>query len=122
MSILEKLGQEEIRKQQLVLNSGVVTNNFISFYLDEIGKAVPKDIRLSEMYVFPVIEKLKEKRKVEIDQSKIEILGWTKSNTVLDDWIESIDRQDWVKSVELMNYQKLSNDESSFKMIVFLEQ
>lgn len=122
LSILDKLKQEEIRKQQLVVNSGVVTTNFISFYLDEIGKDVPKDIRLSEMYVFPVKEKLKEKRKVEIDQTKIEILGWTKSNIVLDDWIERLNRQDWVKSVELLNYQKLANDESSFKMILFLAE
>lgn len=122
LSILENLNQEEFRKQQLVLSSGVSTTHFVSFYLDEIGKSVPKNIRLSELYAFPLVEKLKEKRKVEIDKTKIEITGWTDNNVVLDDWIETIDRNDWVKSVELMNYQKLANNESSFKLIIFLAQ
>ncbi len=120
--ILESLNQEELRKQQLVLSSGVSTTHFISFYLDEIGKSVPKNIRLSALYAFPLAEKLKEKRKVEIDKTKIEITGWTNNNVVLDDWIEDLDRNDWVKSVELMNYQKLVNNESSFKLIIFLVQ
>lgn len=122
LSILENLNQEELRKQQLVLSSGVSTTHFVSFYLDEIGKSVPKNIRLSELYAFPLVEKLKEKRKVEIEKTKIEITGWTDNNVILDDWIESIDRNDWVKSVELMNYQKLANNESSFKLIIFLAQ
>lgn len=122
LSILENLEQEELRKQQLVLSAGVSITHFISFYLDEIGKSVPKNIRLSELYAFPLAEKLKEKRKVEIDKTKIEITGWTDNNVILDDWIETIDRNEWVKSVELMNYQKLANDESSFKLIIFLAQ
>lgn len=122
LSVLANLEQEEIRKQQLVLSSGVSTTNFISYYLDEIGKSVPNSIRLSELHVFPLTEKLKEKRKVEIDKTKIEITGWTNNNVILDDWIETIDRNDWVRSVELMNYQKLANDESSFKLIIFLEE
>src|SRR5690606_10658990 len=88
LTILSQLEQEEIRKQQLLLTSGVAANHFVSFYLDKIGESVPKEIRLSEMIVFPLKEKLKDKRKVDVDQKKIEISGWTSDNVVLDDWIE----------------------------------
>lgn len=122
LSILNQLEQEEIRKQQLVLSSGVSSNHFISYYLDEIGKGVPKEIRLSEMYVFPLKEKLKDKRKVEVDQKKIEISGWTSDNVVLDDWIEDMDKAAWVGSVELLNYQKMANNDAGFKLIILLAE
>ncbi len=119
LSLLERLNQEEIRKKQLAMNSNTNTTYFISYYLDEIGKSVPNKIRLSEMYVFPLSQKLKEKRKVELDKTRIEISGWTNDNIILDDWIEKLDRQDWIKSVELIHYHK-SNDEAEFKVIIFL--
>ena len=70
------------------------------------------------MSVFPLTENLKEKRKVEIDQSKIQISGWTSSNVVLDDWIETINREEWVKSVELINYQKINDKDALFNLII----
>ncbi len=121
LSLLDKLNQEEIRKRQLVANSNTNTTFFISYYLDEIGKSVPEKIRLLEMYVFPLTQKLKEKRKVEIDKTRIEVTGWAYDNIVLDDWIEKLDRQDWVKSVELVNYHR-NNDEAEFKIIIFLTE
>lgn len=121
LSLLDKLNQEEIRKRQLVANSNTNTTFFISYYLDEIGKSVPEKIRLLEMYVFPLTQKLKEKRKVEINKTRIEVTGWAYDNIVLDDWIEKLDRQDWVKSVELVNYHR-NDDEAEFKIIIFLAE
>lgn len=118
LSILDQLSQEEMRKQQLVQNSGSISKNYIAYYLDELGVSVPKDIRLGEMNVFPLTENLKEKRKVEIDQSKIQISGWTSSNVVLDDWIETINREEWVKSVELINYQKINDKDALFNLTI----
>lgn len=121
LSLLDKLTQEEIRKKQLVVNSNTNTTFFVAYYLDEIGKSVPEKIRLLEMHVFPLTQKLKEKRKVEIDKYRIEVTGWTYDNIVLDNWIERLDRQDWVKSVELVNYHR-NNDEAEFKIIIFLPE
>lgn len=121
LSLLDKLAQEEIRKKQLAVNSAGNTPYFVSYYLDEIGKSVPEKIRLLEMYVFPLAEKLKEKRKVEVDKSRIEVTGWTYDNIVLDDWIEKLERQDWIKSVELINYHQ-NDDEAEFKIIIFLPE
>ncbi|MBX2950842.1 MAG: hypothetical protein KF704_16295 [Crocinitomicaceae bacterium] len=121
LSMLDKLTQEEIRKRQLATNSNNNTPFFTSYYLDEIGKSVPEKIRLLEMYVFPLTQKLKEKRKVEIDKHRIEVKGWTYDNIILDDWIERLDRQDWIKSIELVNYHQ-GDGEAEFKIIIFLSE
>lgn len=122
LTILNKLEQEEIRKQQLLTTSGVASNQFVSFYLDKIGESVPREIRLSEMIVFPLKEKLKDKRKVEISQEKIEISGWTSDNVILDDWIEKLDKAAWIKSIELLNYQKTPASEAEFRIIILLNE
>lgn len=121
LSMLDRLNQEKMRKEQLVLSAGVNSTSFLSFYLDEIGESVPKAIKLEEMIVFPVVGKLKNKRKVEVNQNNIHVLGETKGNEVLDDWMEEMDRFEWVGSVELINYLKVSDKLAEFELMITLE-
>jgi Tfp pilus assembly protein PilN len=120
LTLIDQLDQEKIRKEQLIETSGLSGNKFISFYLDKIGQSVPPSIYLKEMTVFPLVEKLKDKRKVSVDTQKIEILGLTGSSVVFDDWIEKMNRLEWVKSVEVMNYSKINESQAEFKLIMFL--
>jgi Tfp pilus assembly protein PilN len=121
LAMLDRLNQEKMRKEKVVMSAGVTSNHFLAFYMDEIGKSVPKNIRLSEMKVFPVAGKLKNKQKVEVEKDQISIIGVTKGNVVLDDWIEAMNRFDWVQSVELLNYLKDGEDIAEFELIMTLE-
>lgn len=118
LSLLGRLEQEKVRKEQLILTSGINSKSFLSYYIDEIGKTVPPSIKLSEMYIFPLKERLKQKRKVEIDQESIEIRGFTNSSTILDDWMEKMNRFDWIERVELLNYSKLGEIQAEFKLYI----
>ncbi len=119
LSLLEGLKEEQKRKEQLIASAGVNSRHFLAFYLDKIGKSVPKDITLSEMFLFPVEGKLKDKQKVEVNQEKIRVAGSTKGNEILDDWMEAIDRLKWVHSVELINYLT-SEDQAEFELEIVL--
>lgn len=121
LSMLERLKQEKTRKEQLISSAGVNAPNFLAFYLDEIGKSVPKPVTLSDMTVFPIIGKMKNKRKVEVDKTQVRIGGITKGNEILDDWMEKMDRFDWVKSVELLNYLKSDDQWAEFELVITLE-
>lgn len=120
ISMLDRLSQEKIRKEQLINNAGVNALSFLSYYMDEIGESVPESITLSDMTVFPVVGKLKAKQRVEVDQRHIWIAGITKDNEILDDWIEKMDRFEWVKSVELLNYLKSTDDWAEFELQITL--
>lgn len=116
LSLMDRLDQEIIRKKQLMQDAGVGSSRFISYYLDEIGVSVPGDIKLTDLIVFPVEGKLKNKKKVEILKNRIEVSGVTNGNIILDDWIEKLDRNEWVISIELVNYQKDKNGAATFKL------
>ncbi len=122
LSLLDRLEQEKTRKEQLILNSGINSKSFISFYIDVLGKSVPSSISLTEMYFFPIKERLKEKRKVDINQELIEVNGITRSSAVLDDWMEKTNRLEWVQRVELLNYSKINESQATFKLIVSINK
>ncbi len=122
LSMLDRLEQEKRRKEQLISSAGVTSPSFLSFYLDKIGECVPASVTLSEMTVFPVVDKLKDKQKVEVDSRRIWIAGSTKGNEILDDWIEKMDRFDWVKSIELLNYLKSTDEWAEFEIVINLAE
>lgn len=120
LSLLDRLEQEKSRKEQLVANAGVTSPKFLSFYLDEIGTTVPETIDLQELQLFPLDGKLKNKQKVSIHSNRIVIEGTTPNNVVLDDWIEYMDRFEWVQSIELLHYGKVSEKQAEFKLEITL--
>ena len=120
LALLDRLEQEKIRKEQLVFSTGVNSSRFLSYYLDEIGRTVPEKVNLRELEVFPLDGKMKNKRKVEVDESSIRISGSTQGNEMLDDWIERMDRFEWVQSVELLNYLKTEGDRADFILTITL--
>jgi Tfp pilus assembly protein PilN len=121
LALLDRLEQEKIRKEQLVFSAGVNSSRFLSYYLDEIGQTVPKQVNLQELEVFPLEGKLKDKRKVEVNQQQIRVSGTTLGNEILDDWIERMDRFDWVHGIELLNYSKLEGDRADFIVLITLD-
>lgn len=122
LSLLDRLDQEKTRKEQLVANAGVTAPKFLSYYLDEIGKTVPKTIDLQELYLFPLDGKLKNKKKVNILNDRIVLQGTSPDNVTLDDWIEHMDRFDWIQSIELLHYGKVSQKQAEFKLEITLSK
>lgn len=119
-AVIDRIKQEKQRKLILFQNSGIQSGNLLSFYTDEIGSTVPKDILLTEMSVFPLAQQLKPKHKVETDNSKIVIHGITSNSKVLDDWMEDLEKKEWVQSVEVINYSRTDDKHSVFHIIIHI--
>jgi len=122
LAMLDRLVQEKNRKKQLISSAGTASPRFLSFYLDEIARTVPQSVDLQELALFPLQEKLKQKQKVDIVSNEAIIMGTTPNNMILDDWIELMDRYEWVASIELLNYSKTTEKEATFKLLITLNQ
>ena len=46
------------------------------------------------------------------------IIGYTPNSQVLDDWMEKMNRYEWVESVELLNYLESTNSKAEFKLLI----
>lgn len=121
-AVIDRIKQEKQRKLILFQNSGMQSGNLLSYYADEIGATVPKDIQFTEMELFPLIQQLKPKHKVETDNSKIVIQGITLNSKILDDWMEDLEKKQWIQSVEVMNYSRLDDRNSIFHIIIHIRE
>ncbi|MGV3610293.1 MAG: hypothetical protein ACO1N0_05060 [Fluviicola sp.] len=121
-AVIDRIKQEKQRKLILFQNSGMQSHNLLSYYADEVGASVPKEIQFTEMELFPLTQQLKPKHKVETDNSKIIIQGITLNSKVLDDWMEDLEQKEWVQSVEVINYSRLDDRNSIFHIIIHLHQ
>jgi hypothetical protein len=121
LSLFEKLKQEKTRKELLIDNAGVYQKHFLTFYLDKISGTIPSKIDLQELYLFPLKEALKEKRKVELEKLTINLVGTTPTSELLEEWMNKLNRFSWIKSVQLVNYLKSEGD-ASFKLLITLQE
>ena len=65
---------------------------------------------------------MKPKHKVETDNSRIIIHGITLNSKVLDDWMEDLEKKEWVRSVEVINYSRLDERNSIFHISIHIRE
>lgn len=118
---IDYLSTEIDRKSQLVRTSGILNYRFISFYLDQLGETISKDIRLTELTVFPLKKQLKQKKRPEFAQSNILISGLSISSTSLENWLKKVDRLEWMGKSEILNFSKKSDKVGVFTVKLFIK-
>jgi len=101
---INELEEEKTRKEILLRTSGVLSRKYISFYLAEISNTVPRAISFSRFTVKPLKKEIKQKLKIEIDNQLIFVKGTTKSPSHLSDWILELKAFEWVRKVEIEDY------------------
>ncbi len=102
--------QELVGRINLLNNTGVSGRTNLSFFADRIGVLTPKSIRLLEMEIVPVVKKLKEDEKVELDPTVIFIEGVAPNSLDLNEWLSKLDEEDWIEETTLVNYSQTNKE------------
>lgn len=119
LALIDQLSLEIERKQNLIQSSGIYKKDALSKYVDELVLTVPTTIQLKILSVFPFLNEPKQKKKVEVDKSKVFLTGEVASSFVFESWIRSVEEIAWVKEVVIKNYQKGSSN-SIFEIDIIL--
>jgi hypothetical protein len=122
LSMIDRLNQEKQRKSILIENSGIKTNRFVSYYIDKIGATVKPGISLTKLETFPLIDGLKPKKKVEVSNDFIQIEGICPNSEILDNWVETLQKEEWIESVELVNYIRQTENQANFELSIKIIQ
>ena len=121
-SILNQL-QKRILNKELRLHSILNSKNSkTSYYLDELGKLVPKSVYLKNMQYQPLMKPIRDDKAIDLIDNIIQISGTTEENNQFTLWFDNLEIQEWVNSVEIMDYEYLSNSSANFTLKVFLNQ
>ncbi|MEX1193171.1 MAG: hypothetical protein WED10_00020 [Brumimicrobium sp.] len=119
---IDLIDQEISRKKQLILTSGIIGGTRFSYYLDQIGTSLPKEIILDEIQIYPLEKKLKQKEKPIFKEGKILISGNTQHSKSIDELISELNSLEWVKKVAITSFIKNDDNKDSFFQIKITEK
>ena len=84
---------------------GILDASRTSYYSDQIAATVPTSIQLTELSINPLEKKLRKGEQEMVFQTNlIQVSGRAKRSTHLNNWIKTLKKYDWIKSVSILNY------------------
>lgn len=102
------------RKQERVETLSASANSKATYYLDLFAQNIPNSILLDEIKYQPLAKPLREKKPVLLEEKVLLISGISKDVNEFSLWIEALEKQEWVNSVETLDYDYISKSTSSF--------
>ena len=104
-----KILQEELKKkEEFIQSQGLLASSRSSYYFDRMVACMPEKIMLTSMQYQPLIKKLKEGSRPEINFFLIKISGKASNSAYLNDWMKKIKREDWVSNVQTLRFSQES--------------
>lgn len=115
---IEVLEKEKEDKKNMIKESGILTRHFLSYYNYQILSSVPETIILNSLYVAPLKEEIKDKHKVLITSTQIDLEGQTFDEDEFDKWLIRLKKMQWVEKLEIKSIKKNKKGETHFLIIL----
>lgn len=101
---ITQLLEEYQKKKSLIEQAGIFEHKKISVYADKIAASLPQDIVLRELYFNPEEGETEEDSLIDFKQNQLIIKGNCSKSLLLNDWVNVLKSQSFVKSVNLENF------------------
>lgn len=121
LSQIEQLSSEINRKKELISSSAVSSASYLSFYIDEIVCSVPSGIKLDYLDVYPLVDKLKQKRRINLEES-IQVEGVVNDSRVMDNWVLDLEKLPWTSKIQIVNFSRTKNSKAQFEIKIFIAE
>lgn len=114
----DQLLQERNRKFALYQFSGLNSSTYFYQLIDELTLSTPEEIKLQELVVFPLRQNSGSNKQLEFDRTVINVIGNSPNSMLLNNWITFLNKLSWVKSVEIVSFEKSPLKGSQFLLRV----
>lgn len=92
------------KKKSLIEQTGIFENKKLSVYADKIASSLPNDILLRDLYFNPQTEETEEDSLVSFNNNELIIKGNCTKSLLLNEWVNVLKSQSYVKSVNLESF------------------
>lgn len=103
---MDSLKAEFQNKEVLIEENGLMTGTRYSFYADRIASLVPEQVALTKLDINPVLSKSGMEKELRFNRNLMLIKGQCKSGFVLDEWMDKLRNESWIKYMEVLQYQQ----------------
>lgn len=118
---VNKIKQRIIVKEEKVKNIVGKTASQSSLIINEIANKVPSSILLTEMTFSPLEKKIKLEEPILTLEKTITISGTTIANDAFTNWVEKIEKLNWVDKVLITHFGKNDLNETVFSIKITLK-
>lgn len=102
---IETLEKQVKEKEYFLQSAGWLSSPKTSFFADQIAASIPASIKLKDLKINPLNNKISKKARKQIFQSDtIYIAGTCSSPTVLNPWMRALKNEQWIKEANNINY------------------
>jgi Tfp pilus assembly protein PilN len=110
----EDLEKELNEKRALLDQNGIMDRSLTSFYADRLAAELPASISWTQLAIHPLKKEKGEtlENVFLFDKATVRISGRCKQSVVLNEWIKSLRKVEWIKDVALSNYTQDNIKES----------
>lgn len=113
---LESLDASVKTKEARVTIMTTLSNSKSTFYLDWIANNLPTTILLNELVYQPLIKPMRDNDLILLSANILSVSGTSSNGKEFSDWVEELEKLEWVISVETMNYDYTSKNTSTFSI------
>lgn len=111
-----KMKAERDEKLQVLHETGLLSDKFISYYPYEISRMVSESLKLTRLDVFPVGKEFKDEKKVILDAGHIIVSGSTAQEQAFSQFIDRVKKMDWIRKLEILSLKKDKKGISQFEL------
>jgi Tfp pilus assembly protein PilN len=123
LELLDSLREQINQQEKLIGQTNLNHSNRTSLYASQIGVSLPDGITLQEMAIFPLIGRPTDYKNGELWQYQMDaigIRGRCDNSLIYNNWLQSLQKLPWVKSVEHLTYKEASYTVKEFEMRILV--
>ncbi|WP_411032045.1 hypothetical protein [Spongiimicrobium sp. 3-5] len=119
---LSSLNTVVMEKRERMATLTSLSGSKTSYYLDELGKGVPTAILLKKIDYQPLTKPLRASKPVSLYKGTILVSGMCNDHEAFSEWVETLEKYDWIQQVETMDYDYVSKSASNFSIKIKLHE
>ncbi|WP_412560634.1 hypothetical protein [Winogradskyella sp. MIT101101] len=116
-----KLNEVVSKKQKMVDDLLKSNGSKSSFYSNTIIHSLPSSILLQELNYQPLLKRIKADKAIVLNENIIIVEGESSDSEAFSNWINLLERMDWVAHVDIIDYGSTSSKVSGFKIELILK-
>jgi Tfp pilus assembly protein PilN len=118
---VKKLESEKENKTKILQESGILNQNFLSFYMYRIVNSIPNNVGLNSLKVNPTQKKIKNFEKIIFETNTIIISGNSSSSMPINSWVKELKKEKWISKIEILDFSKSRNKKSEFTLKIVVK-
>lgn len=119
---LVKIKEQVYTKEERINTIKSGENSKITYYLDNIALYTPNTITLKSITYQPFKKAIRDEKKIELIKNIFFITGTTNSSNDYSIWLEKLERQSFINSIENIDYQYNNIKSSNFTIKILTNE